>query len=117
MPPKPSFRVNLSAKQQENVPLQPPTMTSFALPGTLADRKLQRKSQQELSFNSFHIQKTRLSAWDLNASPPNQSSTMITYGMPPTPQTPLSSLEMGQMEAEAYVERVNSVAWEDTFLS
>ena len=116
MPPKPLFRVKVSTKQQENVPVQLPVMTSFALPGTVAESKLQRKSQRESSFNRSNIQKTSLATWDLNtsiSSLPNQSSTMFAHGMP-TPQTPLTSLGMGHtMETDGYVETANC-AWEDT---
>jgi hypothetical protein len=110
MPLKASFRVKLPPKQPENVSLHPPTTTSFSLPGTLAERKLQRKSQRESIFNSFNVQKTRLSEWDLNtpstSAPPSQSATTFAYGMP-TPQTPLHLLDVDHaMEAEAYVERV-----------
>src|SRR6266508_5574600 len=69
-------------------------MTSFALPGTVAESKLQWKSQRESSFNRSNIQKTSLATWDLNtsiSSLPNQSSTMFAHGMP-TPQTPLTTL-------------------------
>ena len=66
MPPKASFRVKLPPKQLENSHLHPPATTSFALPGTLAEKKLQRKSQRESKFDSSHIQKTRLSEWNLN---------------------------------------------------
>ena len=43
MPPKAFFRVQLPARQQENVPLHPPTTTRFALPGTLAEQKLHER--------------------------------------------------------------------------
>ena len=117
MPPKPSFRVKLSSKQQENVP---PTTTSFALPGTVADSQLQRKLQRESSFNSSHIQKTRLTTWDLNTSStsalPNRISTISTCGMT-TPQTPSSPAEIlgHTTEADACMERKSGAAWEDTF--
>src|SRR5258708_22412959 len=97
MPSKPSFRVKLSAKQQENFPPPLPTTTSFALPGTSADTKLQRKSERESNFKSSHIQKTRLAKWDLNTSSLPNHSTMFTYGMP-TPQTQLNSLRMGEQD-------------------
>ena len=55
--------------------------TSFALPGTVAERKLQWKSHRESSFNSSHIHKTRLAEWDLNVPSTGalltQSSTTI----------------------------------------
>ena len=63
-----SFWVQLFAGKQENVPLCLPTITSFAFPGTLAEWKLLRKSQQESSFSSSHVRKTHLSKWDLNVS-------------------------------------------------
>ena len=67
--PKPLFQVQLHEKQKENDPLHLPTTTSFALPGTLAESKVKRKLQLwELTFNSSHIQKTHLAAWDLNIS-------------------------------------------------
>ena len=108
MPPKASFRVKLPPRQQENAPLQPLTTTSFALPGTAAERKLQRKSQQE---SSFHVQKTHLSKWDLNmpatSAQPSQSSTTVAYGMP-TPETPLSLPDMDiTMETTAHTDRVD----------
>ena len=114
MPPKASFRVNLSEYQKENAPPLPLT-TSFALPGTLADVKFRRKSQRELGFSNSQIQKTRLATWDFNISTqhalPNQSSTMFTNGMP-TPQTPPRTLEMGYtMEADG----ASYAAWEETF--
>ena len=114
MPPKASFRVKPPPKQQENVSLHPPMTTSFALPGTLAERKLQQKSQRE---SNFKVQKTRLSEWDLNAPStsalPTQSSTTIAFGMP-TPQTPSSLLDTSRMvESEAYMERLDSAAWEE----
>ena len=116
MPPKPLFRVKVSTKQQENVPVQLPVMTSFTLPGTVAESKLQQKSQRESSFNRSNIQKTSLATWDLNtsiSSLPNQSSTMFAHGMP-TPQTLLTSLGMGHtMETDGYVETANCT-WEDT---
>ena len=46
MPPKASFRVKLPSKQQLE-----DFRTSFALPGTLAERKLQRKFQRESNFS------------------------------------------------------------------
>jgi hypothetical protein len=113
MPPKASFRVKLPTKQRENVALPPPTTTSFALPGTLAERKLQRKSQWESNFNSLHVQKTRLAEWDLNTPSTSAPSTttQIAFGMP-TPQTPLSLLDMGHtVESEAYMERLEY--WEE----
>jgi len=61
------------------------------------------------------------SKWDLNtpntSALPSQSSTTIAYGMP-TPQMPLSLLDMGQtMETEAYTERGSAAREpEDTFL-
>jgi hypothetical protein len=120
MPPKASFRVNLPPKQQENVPLHPPTTTSFALPGTLAERKLQRKSQREANFNGLNVQKARLSEWDLNvpstSAPPSQSATTIAYGMP-TPRTPLRLLDVDPMEAEAYMEKEDYGSWEEIFQS
>ncbi|KAF8955296.1 hypothetical protein BDZ97DRAFT_1858583, partial [Flammula alnicola] len=71
---------------------------SFALPGTLAEDKLLRRSQRESTFQCSNIQKTRLSEWDLsisNTAPlPGPSSTSIAYGMP-TPQTPLNMLDFG----------------------
>jgi hypothetical protein len=67
--------VKLPPKQQENVLLQPPMTTSFALPGTSAERKLQWKSQRESNFNSLHVQKTRLAEWDLNAPSTGASPT------------------------------------------
>jgi len=98
MPPKPTFRVKLSATQQENVPLPTPTMTSFALPGTLAEDKLRRKSQRESSFNNSKILKTRLSEWNLNlssAGPLSDSiTTSIANGMP-TSQTPWNTVGLG----------------------
>jgi hypothetical protein len=114
MPLKPSFRVKLPPKQQENAPLHPPMTTSFALPGTLAERKAQRKSQRELNFNSSHVQKTRLAEWDLNTPSTSasllRSSTTIVYGMP-TPQTPLSLLDTGH--SESYVEVSDSAGWKE----
>jgi hypothetical protein len=119
MPPKPSFRVKLPPKQKENDFLDPPMNTSFALPGTLAERKLERKSQRESNFN---IQKTRLTKWDLNlnapstSAPPSQSlsSTAFAFGMP-TPKTPLSMLDTAHMvESEEYMETLESAAWEDS---
>ena len=114
MPPKPSFQVKLPPKQQGNNPLYPPTITSFALPGTLAERNLQRKSRQQKSnLKSFHVQKTRLVDWNLNApstttsAPPSQSWTTISHGMS-TSQIPLRLLDMGRtVETEEYAERVD----------
>ena len=88
MSSKPSFRVKLG-KQQENLPPNPPTTTTFALPGTIADNKLQRKLQQQSTFNSLHIQKSRLAEWSVGLPPSTsaqsiQNSTTIAYGLPTT---------------------------------
>lgn len=111
MPPKLSFRVKLSGKQQENLPPNPPTTTTFALPGTIADNKLQRKLQRQSTFNSLGIQKSRLAEWDVNLPPSTsalsaQNSTMIAYGLP-TPETRWSPEIGDAIEAEAYEEREN----------
>ena len=121
MPPKASFRVKLPPKEQENVSLHPPTATSFALPGTLAERKLQWKSQRESNFNSLNVQRAHLSEWDLNApttsSPLSQSVTTIAYGMP-TPQTLLHRPDMAHtVGTEEYVEIVDCAGWEEPFQS
>ncbi|KIJ95733.1 hypothetical protein K443DRAFT_11181 [Laccaria amethystina LaAM-08-1] len=121
MPPKASFRVKFPPRQQENAPLQPPTTTSFALPGTLEKQKLQWKSQQGSSSNGLHVRKTHLSKWDLNmpatSAQPSQSSTTVAYGMP-TPQTPLSLLDIDvTMETEAHMDRGGYAAWDEPFPS
>ncbi|KAF8950849.1 hypothetical protein BDZ97DRAFT_1865324 [Flammula alnicola] len=71
---------------------------SFALPGTLAEDKLLRRSQRESTFQSSNIQKMRLSEWDLsvsNTAPlPGPSLTSIAYGML-APQTPLNMVDFG----------------------
>ena len=119
MPPKASFRVKLPRKQKENDLLHPPMNTSFALPGTLAERKLERKSQRE---SNFKIQKTRLTEWDLNLNAPgtsaplSQSSTTFAFGMP-TPLTPLSMLDTVHIvESEECMEMPGSVqaAWKNS---
>ena len=117
MPPKPSFRVKLPPKQKENDSLHSPMIISYALPGTLAARKLERKSQRE---SNFIVQKTRLTDWNLNLNAPStsapliQSSTKFAFGMP----TPLSMLdtEVHVVESESYVEMPDSAqaAWEDS---
>jgi len=120
MPPKPSFRVKLSGKQQENLPPNLPTTTTFALPGTIADNKLQRKLQRQSTFNSLGIQKSRLTEWDVNLPPSTsalsiQNSTTIAYDLP-TPDTLLNPLDLEMddaMESEAYEE--NYGAQEDAF--
>lgn len=93
--------------------------TSFALPGTLAERKLERKSQRE---SNFKIQKTRLTEWDLNLNAPgtsaplSQSSTTFAFGMP-TPLTPLSMLDTVHIvESEECMEMPGSVqaAWKNS---
>ncbi|KAF8954830.1 hypothetical protein BDZ97DRAFT_1862647 [Flammula alnicola] len=124
MPPKPSFKVKISANEKENVSLPSSSTMSFALPGTLAEDKLLRKSQRESSFNSSNVSKTRLSEWDLNVSNagplPAQSSTSIAYGMP-TPQTPWNLLDIGHtmdLETGVYNDVVGRVGWtasEDCF--
>jgi hypothetical protein len=122
MPPKPSFRVKLSGKQQENLPPNPPTTTTFALPGTIADNKLQRKLQRQSTFNSLGIQKSRLDEWDVNLLSSTsalsiQNSTTIAYGLP-TPETLLNPLEIDDaMETEAHEESENYGAQDDAFPS
>ena len=118
MPPKPSFRVKLPPKQKENDSLHSPMIISYALPGTLAARKLERKSQRE---PNFIVQKTRLTEWNLNLNAPCtsapliQSSTTFAFGMP-TPQTPLLDTAVHMVESESYLEMPDSAqaAWEDS---
>jgi hypothetical protein len=51
------------------------------------------------------------------SSQPSQSSTTVAYGMP-TPQTPLSLLDMDVgMETEAHMDRGGYVAWDEPFPS
>ena len=117
MPPKASFRVKLPPKQKENDSLHSPTIISYALPGTLAARKLERKSQRE---PNFIVQKTCLTEWNLNLNAPStsapliQSSTTFAFGMP----TPLSMLdtEVHVVESESYLEMPDSAqaAWEES---
>ena len=118
MPPKALFRVKLPPKQKENDTLQSPMNINFALPGTLAARKIERKLQRE---SNFKVQKTRLSEWNLNLNAPStsapliQSSTTFAFGMP-TPQTPLLDTAVHMVESESYVEMPDSAqaAWEDS---
>ena len=82
------------------------TVASFALPSTMAERKLQRKSQRDPNFN---IQKTCLAKLDLNSPSTSalltQSSTTIAFGIP-TLRTLLSMLDTVHMvESEEYMER------------
>jgi hypothetical protein len=97
---KPSFRVKLSSSQHENAPPQTSTVI-FALPGTLAEEKMLRRSRNE---SRSKVQKTRLSDWNLNISDhdtsssslpyPSSTTTSIAYGMPtPLAQTPLDIFE------------------------
>ena len=122
MPPKPSFQVKLSGKQQENLPPNPLTTTTFALPGMIADNKLQWKLQWQSTFNSLGIQKSRLDEWDVNFLPSTsalsiQNSTTIAYGLP-TLETLLNPLEIGDaMETEAHEESENYGAQDDAFPS
>jgi len=119
MPPEASFQVKLPPRQQENAPLQTLTTMTFALPGTLAEQKLQWKLQQGSSSNSFHVQKTHLSKWDLNmpatSAQPSQSLMTVAYGMP-TPQIPLSLPDMHlTMETRVHMDRGGNAAWDEPF--
>ena len=117
MPPKALFHVKLQ-KTQEKDPIPSSIMATFALPGTESEAKVLRKERQ---FN-FIISKSRLSDWNLNIpnqqTLPSQSSTSILHGMP-TPQTPMSSVEMGytmKLGTDCAMDTVDWLAQEASFL-
>ena len=66
MSSKPTFRVHIPSRTQENVlsPL-PPTTTTFALPGSAAEDLL-RQAPAPKPQVVYKITKSRLSAWNLD---------------------------------------------------
>jgi hypothetical protein len=65
MPSKPTFRIHIPSGTQENVSPAPPTVTTFALPGSAAENLI-RMAPVPKAQTGYNIMKSRLSTWNLN---------------------------------------------------
>ena len=68
MPSKHTFRIHISSIPsitQENASPVPPTITTFALPGSAAEDLLQRAPAPKTQI-AYNIIKSKLSTWNLN---------------------------------------------------
>ena len=89
MPSKPTFRIHIPSissipsSTQENASPVPPTITTFALPGSAAEDLLRRAPAPKPAYN---VIKSQLSTWNLNTPNPgveyDKSITSFASGFP-----------------------------------
>ncbi|PPQ76055.1 hypothetical protein CVT26_005437 [Gymnopilus dilepis] len=94
MPPKPTFRVTLSSRFEENVSMPPPTTSTFEIPNYSGQHHSQLDAKRK---RAYQVKKTRLADWNIDTLPSDviggTSSSASLQGLP-TPQTPDDAMDV-----------------------
>ena len=116
MPSKPTFRIHIpssSTSTHENLSPAPPTITTFALPGSAAEDLLRMAPAPKVQ-TVYNIMKSRLSTWNLNTPNPGADYEEVTTSFASGLASDAMTLDAREWEGDIAINDVDRDSWMET---